>query len=90
MGTGEWPKPCEEGIKGTLDPPRLSGGAPRRLRADPKPEWFPDSRHEGILLSMNQPRGFRPLGWADPVTRGGETVAELVDGHGSKLLELPK
>ena len=39
---------------------------------------------------MHQPGGFRPHGWADLVTGGGETVAELVDRHGSELLELPK
>ena len=39
---------------------------------------------------MHQPRGFRPRGWADLVTGGGGTVAELVDLHGSELLELPK
>lgn len=38
----------------------------------------------------DQPRGFRLRGWADLVTGGGETVAELVDRHGSELLELPK
>ena len=46
--------------------------------------------NRGILLSMHQPRGFRRRGWADLVIGGGETVAELVDRHGSELLELPK
>ena len=39
---------------------------------------------------MHQPGGFRPHGWADLATLCGETVAELVDRHGSELLELPK
>ena len=47
------------------------------------------SREQGILLSMHQPRGYRPRGWADPVTGGGET-AELVDRYGSELPALPK
>ena len=56
-----------------------------------------DQRRQGpelevprILLSMHQPGGFRPHGWADLATGGGETVAELVGRHGSELLELPK
>ena len=48
------------------------------------------SREQGILFSMHQPRGFRPHGWADLATGGGETVAELVDRHGSELPELPR
>ena len=43
-----------------------------------------------VPLSMHQPRGFRPRGWADLVTGAGETVAELVDRHGNELRELLK
>ena len=45
-----------------------------------------------ILFSTHQHQlgGFCPHGWAELATGGGETVAELVDRHGSELLELPE
>ena len=46
--------------------------------------------NRGYYSSLHQPLGFRPRGWADLVAAGGETMAELVDRHGSELLELPR
>ena len=46
--------------------------------------------NRGYYSSLHQPRGFRPRGWADLVAVDDETLTELVDRHGSELLELPK